>query len=179
MREVRYLPHYTYEDYRKWQGDWELIDGIPVALASPKYIHQAVLLNLATLLKDALEGCPECVVALELDYIVSHDTVLRPDISILCEEVEDYIRKAPLLIAEVVSESTAERDEGIKKDIYEREGVGYYLIVYPESKIAKVYRNTERGFIKLKDAGKDRMSFDLGECRLEVDFSKVWHFGRI
>ena len=29
------LPRYTVEDYEKWKGDWELIDGIPYALASP------------------------------------------------------------------------------------------------------------------------------------------------
>ncbi len=175
MKEVRYLPHYTYEDYKSWQGDWELIDGIPVALASPKYMHQAVLLNLATLLKDALEDCSECVVVLELDYIVSHDTVLRPDVSVLCDEVEDYIRKAPLLVAEVVSESTADRDEGVKKDIYEREGVEFYFLLYPESKIAKLYRNTERGYIKLRDLSKESLEVNLREnCTIKLDFSKVW-----
>ncbi len=174
MREVRYLPHYTYEDYKNWQGDWELIEGIPIALASPKYLHQRTLTRLAAILEEALEECGKCNVVVELDYIVSHDTVLRPDISVLCEEVEDYILKAPEVVFEVVSESTAERDEGVKKEIYEREGVKYYVLLYPERKIAKVYRNTERGFLKLKDAGTDRVAFELEECGFEIDFSKVW-----
>ena len=25
--------YYTYEDYRQWKGDWELIDGVPFAMA--------------------------------------------------------------------------------------------------------------------------------------------------
>ena len=174
MKEVRYLPHYTYEDYRSWQGDWELIDGIPVALASPKYLHQRTLTRLAAILEEGLENCDRCNVVVELDYIVSHDTVLRPDISILCEEGEDYIVKAPKVVFEVVSDSTVDRDEGIKKDIYEKEGVGYYVLIYPEKKLAKVYRNTDRGFIKLKDVQSDKVSFEVENCKLEVDFSKVW-----
>ena len=26
------LPAYTYEDYQHWEGDWELIEGIPYAI---------------------------------------------------------------------------------------------------------------------------------------------------
>ncbi len=175
MKSERYLPHYTYKDYETWQGDWELIDGVPVALASPKYLHQAVLLNLALLLKNSLKDCPRCVVAFELDYIVSHSTVLRPDVSVICDEVEDYIRKAPLLVAEVVSESTVERDEGVKREIYEREGVEFYMLVYPELKIAKLYRNTERGYIKVKDVSVEELEVKLSEkCSVRLDFSKVW-----
>lgn len=174
MREVRYLPHYTYEDYKNWQGDWELIEGIPVALASPKYIHQRTLTRLASVLEEALEECGKCNVVVELDYIVSHDTVLRPDVSVLCEKVDDYILKAPSIVFEVVSESTAERDEGVKKDIYEREGVKYYVLLYPEKRIAKIYRNTERGYLKLKDVDTGKLVLELNECGIEIDFSKVW-----
>ncbi len=174
MRRVSYLPHYTVEDYKKWQGDWELIEGIPVALASPKYLHQRVLANILTQVNSSLEGCEDCVVVSELDYIVSSDTVLRPDISVLCEPVEDYIKTAPTLIIEVVSDSTAERDEGVKKRIYRREGVPYYILVYPELRVARVYKNSERAFIKLRDVSNDKLELDIGECNLNIDFSKVW-----
>ncbi len=174
MKMVKYIPHYTYEDYKSWQGDWELIEGIPVALASPKFIHQKVVLNLASLIKEQLEKCDKCVVTVELDYIVSHDTVFRPDVAVLCSPVEDYIRVAPLMVAEVVSETTAERDEGVKKDIYEQEGVKYYMLLYPEQRLAKVYRNTDRGFIKLKDISEGTLKLNFEECEVEIDFSKVW-----
>ncbi|TCK06622.1 hypothetical protein [Phorcysia thermohydrogeniphila] len=29
------LPHYTYEDYKHWEGKWELIEGIPYAMCPP------------------------------------------------------------------------------------------------------------------------------------------------
>ena len=28
----RFIPHYTYEDYKQWKGNWELIDGTPFAM---------------------------------------------------------------------------------------------------------------------------------------------------
>lgn len=28
----RYLPKYTYEDYKHWEGKWELIHDIPYAM---------------------------------------------------------------------------------------------------------------------------------------------------
>jgi hypothetical protein len=31
----QYLPEYTYDDYKKWEGNWELIEGIPYAMSPP------------------------------------------------------------------------------------------------------------------------------------------------
>ncbi|WP_457626586.1 hypothetical protein [Persephonella sp.] len=28
----KYLPNYTVEDYKQWEGDWELIEGIAYAM---------------------------------------------------------------------------------------------------------------------------------------------------
>ncbi len=30
--KAEYLPHYTYDDYIQWKGDWELIYGVPYAM---------------------------------------------------------------------------------------------------------------------------------------------------
>ena len=37
------FPHYTYDDYKIWKGNWELIDGIAYAMAlSPIFEHQDI-----------------------------------------------------------------------------------------------------------------------------------------
>ena len=56
------LPRYTYEDYKNLQGDWELVEGIPFALASPTVKHQRVLAKLVRYLDEALENYPDCEV---------------------------------------------------------------------------------------------------------------------
>ena len=40
---VEDLPHYTYDDYKIWEGRWELIDGVAYAMApSPIFKHQNI-----------------------------------------------------------------------------------------------------------------------------------------
>ncbi len=40
-RALKYIPNYTLTDYRRWEGDWELWDGIPVSMSpSPFGTHQ-------------------------------------------------------------------------------------------------------------------------------------------
>ncbi len=43
----RYIPHYTVEDYLRWEGDWQLIDGVPIARTpSPFGRHEQIVANL-------------------------------------------------------------------------------------------------------------------------------------
>ena len=35
---------YTYDDYKNWKGNWELIEGVPVALSiAPARKHQSLM----------------------------------------------------------------------------------------------------------------------------------------
>ena len=53
----KYPPSYTYEDYRLWEGDWELIEGVPYAMApSPFGRHQRVVGKLIYQLAEQLEN---------------------------------------------------------------------------------------------------------------------------
>ncbi len=82
----KYAPRYTIEDYRLWQGDWEIWDGIAIAMTpSPFGTHQAILVALVSELRAALreEGC-EATALVELDWIVSKETVVRPDVIVVC-----------------------------------------------------------------------------------------------
>ncbi|QID32567.1 Uma2 family endonuclease [Pampinifervens florentissimum] len=168
--KLRHLPHYTYEDYARWQGDWELIEGIPYAMASPTGIHRVVVFWLQRLLAKEPEKNPcDCEVVSEVDWVISEDTVLRPDVAILCEEGEEYIRETPLLVAEVVSKSTKKHYEGLKFEKYEEAGVPYHLLLYPETKSWKVYRNTQEGFVAMEG-----LEFQIKDYRLELDLKKVW-----
>jgi Uma2 family endonuclease len=172
---LKYPPRYTIKDYLRWEGDWELIEGIPYALASPSFKHQRIVGKIFRYLDEALEKeCPNCVAGIDTDYIVSEDTVLRPDVFITCEKVEDKLLKPPKVIFEVISPSTREKDEKLKKELYEREGVLYLVLVYPDLKKARIYKLTERGYKKVFDAVRDKFTFELNGCKVELDFSKVW-----
>lgn len=90
MPQVKHIPQYTYSDYQKWEGDWELIDGVPFAMSpSASGEHQFVAFEITNSLGSQLKSSQckaQCYLYYELDWIVSDDTVLRPDILIVCGE---------------------------------------------------------------------------------------------
>jgi len=178
MSLAQILPKYTYEDYLLWEGDWEMIEGMPVAMApAPMRIHQNIANQILFEFNKSLEEseCKECEVSFEVDWKVTNDTVLRPDIVFTCgDHHERYLTKAPKIIIEVASPSTVKNDETIKFSIYEDEKVEYYVIVYPEDLIAKAYKLKDDRYIKIGDFSTEKLKFDALECEIEVDFEKVF-----
>ena len=57
MAAVSYKPNYCIEDYLLWEGDWELWDGIPVAMSpAPNFFHQSVGMRLGAFLVNQLSS---------------------------------------------------------------------------------------------------------------------------
>lgn len=172
-----YLPNYTYDDYKKWEGNWELIYGVPYAMApAPMIKHQAISNKIARYLDEALQECETCQALLPIDWKIDDSTVVQPDNLIICHTPQDeaYIKKAPKVIFEILSKSTATVDQNLKYELYEKEGVNYYIIVDPKESIAKVYRLKDGRYIKLCDAYQDSVDFDLNVCAFTFDFAKIW-----
>ncbi len=171
------LPHYTYDDYVLWEGRWELIHGVAHAMSpSPSITHQAISQHIASQLERALENCPECHALLPVDWKIDEETTVQPDNLVVCGELEKtaYLSKAPTLIFEILSKSTAHKDRTTKFKLYEQEGVRHYVIVDPIESIAKVYRLQDGRYIKVQDASKDFVEFDLGKCSIPFEFAKIW-----
>jgi Uma2 family endonuclease len=88
---IKILPHYTYEEYCHWEGRWELIDGIPYAMSpAPIPEHQLVGGNLITEFNIAIRKhkCKNCKVYEFIDVKIEDDTILQPDLSIVCKPIE-------------------------------------------------------------------------------------------
>jgi len=177
MGMIEYLPHYTYEDYKEWEGKWELIYGVAYAMApAPMIEHQRVSNNIAWELKEALKECKECMALLPVDWKISEDTVVQPDNMVYCGTIENpnYLTKAPKVIFEVISPSTALKDTNLKFELYEREGVLYYVLVHPLDKVAKVYRYKDGRYQKVCDCSQEVLEFDIGVCQFSFDFGRIW-----
>ncbi len=172
----RYLPYYTVEERNKWQGDWELIEGVPYALASPSVEHQRIVRNLIVELDKEIKKCGiKCEVIPNIDYYISEDTVVRPDVIVICGNIREKITTTPQIIFEVVSPSSVKMDEHIKYELYEREGVGYYCLVYPfeDRKHVKIYHLENNSYNKVFETIEETFEFNLNGCKLRVDFSKI------
>jgi len=168
--------HYTYDDYRLWEGDWELFGGVVVAMSpAPLRKHQSLATHIITEFNNQLTNCLKCEVLGEVDYKVSDDTVLRPDVVLTCGETnESYLTKAPEIVVEIISKSTAKKDETYKFDIYETEKVKYYIIIYPNDLIAKVYKLDDKKYDKEGDFSNEVYKFESTSCDISLDFEKVF-----
>ena len=172
-----YLPNYTYDDYVEWEGSWELIYGVPYAMApAPMIKHQAISNKIAWQLQNVLQKCETCQALLPIDWKIGEDTVVQPDNLVICHtpQQDAYISKAPKIVFEILSKSTATVDKHLKYELYEAEGVGYYIIVDPKENIAKVYKLKEGKYIKVCDAHEENVDFDLNDCTFTFEFSKIW-----
>jgi len=173
------IPYYTYDDYKIWKGRWELIYGVAYAMSpAPMIKHQSISSKIARQLEEIFGDCKKCQALLPVDWKIAEDTIVQPDNLVICDEPTDkaYISKAPKIIFEVLSKSTAKKDLTTKFKLYEKEGVKYYITVNPDDEVAKVYELKDGIYIKMVDAVSDKVEFNLKECDEELvfDFSKIW-----
>ena len=114
----------------------EVINGIIVAMAPARLSHQRTGFRLGKILDRQLP-CKKCEVFFDTYVYLSKKERYAPDISVVCNPdiiEEKGIMGAPDMVAEVLSQRTAIRDKGHKKDIYEKYGVKEYWIVDAEAK---------------------------------------------
>ena len=144
---------FTYGDYLTWDDDerWELIDGVPYNMSpAPTVRHQAISRELLTEFALHLRGNSCQVFAAPFDVRLPEadesgdlvETVVQPDLSVVCDKrkLDDAgCRGAPDLIVEILSPSTAHKDQKVKFDRYERAGVREYWIVDPTGSTVQIY----------------------------------------
>ena len=175
-----FLPKYKYDDYKKWEGKWELIHGIPYAMSpAPRIEHQEVSGKIHIQLSSLLKECKKCKVLLPIDwkiYFEEGDTVLQPDNLVICNDVKgNFITEAPVLIFEITSPATVLKDRYTKFNIYESQGVKYYAIVDIDLKSADVFELRDKEYHKIIEAKNDSVNFELDDdCVINFNFSEIW-----
>lgn len=145
----------TYDDFVLFPDDGrrhELIDGEHYATPSPSLRHQRVSKRLFLRISAWLDRHPlgEIFYA-PLDVIFSNFDVVEPDLLYVSREraqtllAGQHVTGAPDLVVEIGSPTTRQRDETIKRRLYEKSGVIEYWIVDPDIDVIRVYgREGER-----------------------------------
>lgn len=173
----KYIPLYNYDDWLHWEGRWELIEGHPVAMSPmPVPEHQRIASELRTELTLALRkiGCKDCKAYDPIDYKIKEDTILEPDVLIVCGKItKKFLDFPPALITEILSKSTQEKDRGIKFKYYQQEGVKYYLIVDINKRSIEIYELI-KGEYKLQ-LYQNSFEFDLNEkYKILPELNNIW-----
>jgi Uma2 family endonuclease len=148
----------TYDDFVLFPDDGkrhELIDGEHYVTPSPNIKHQQVVGSLYFLIQSWLEQhAVGRVFVAPLDVVFSHHDVVEPDLLYFSHAraaevlTPEYVRGAPELVIEVGSPSTRQRDETIKRRLYERAGVSEYWVVDPELDVVRIYRRSGDRFVR-------------------------------
>ena len=181
--------YYTYGDYRTWDDDlrWELIGGEAFCMSpGPGTAHQSILMKLGAKLGNYFEGKGCQVFGAPFDVMLPNgdepenkiDTVVQPDIMILCDKSKlqhNGIKGAPDVIFEILSPSTARRDQDDKFKLYERAGVKEYVIADPHNRVMYAYRRDTEGLFSWKKiyGADDVLEFEMFPD-LKIPLSSVW-----
>ena len=174
---------YTYADMLVWDDNtrYELYDGQPVALASPTDIHQKISVALSAQLYNYLNGKRCDVYTAPFDVRIfeeqgdspeSVDTVLQPDLMVVCDQNKvdrRGVHGAPDMVIEILSPGTAQYDRLIKFNLYQRAGVREYWIVDPAARVVSVY-TLKDGYYRAAAYGADssvRVGI-LDDCTIDL-----------
>ena len=158
---------FTYADYKEWElgvrERYEIVYGEAFAMAGPNTRHQEILGELFSQFHAYFRGKPCKVYPAPYDIRLfyeedeSDDTVVQPDISVICDEKKrgpEGCRGAPDLVVEILSPSNTAIEMERKLKLYQQAGVREYWVVDPQNSGLTVYcfRN---GFIQANTYGKD------------------------
>lgn len=144
----------TYEDYLKTSDDerLELLEGVLIMPPAPNTAHQSVQTELGWRLAQFVrEGQLGHVFFAPTDVVLSDTDVVQPDLLFISRErsgtiTSANIQGAPDLIIEIRSDSTAERDETVKRRLYAQRGVKEYWLVDPDAATATVLLLTKDSY---------------------------------
>lgn len=167
---------YTYGQYLHWPDDvrYELIDGQAWMMApAPNIEHQDIAGEIFRQCANTLEGAPCRVYIAPVDVRLPRgneadediDTVVQPDVLLVCDPAKidrRGVRGAPDWVVEVLSPSTAARDQIAKRRIYERAGVREYWLVHPTDRTLTMHRLVDGRY------GIPEMSELKGETALHI-----------
>lgn len=112
-----------------------------------------------------------------VDWRIDDHHVVQPDVAIFCQPPDrPYFDQTPPLVVEGLSPATAYKDLEIKKRLYERCRVQFYVVVEPHDQFADLFQLAE-GKLRfwIQALYGEQVQFQLGErCRTALDFGKVF-----
>lgn len=175
--------YYTYADYLTWDDGkrYELIDGAVYMMSpAPSPVHQRVsgnlFLQLATYLKGKTCEVYAAPFDVRLDADGLDDTVVQPDLSVVCDPGKIDARGckgAPDMVVEILSPGSVNHDQLVKFNKYRQAGVLEYWIVNPQARNVQVYLLRDGEYMGRMYGDTGLVAVDvLAGC--EVDLGEVF-----
>jgi len=160
---------FSFEDYLAWESEQlekhEFVRGEIFAMAEARRAHVTVSLNLASAFKAHLRGTPCRAYMADMKLRVeAADTGFYPDVLVSCDardHAADVYLSHAVLVAEVLSDSTAAFDRGDKFADYRKlPSLQEYVIVDIDARRVECFRrNAENHWVLYDYAGEGECEF--------------------
>lgn len=141
------------DEFLAWEkrqdGRWEFDGFAPQAMVGASVGHHRIVSTFAAALRERLQG--RCLVLTEAVKLRLQETVRYPDVMVVCSEVANEATEIsdPLVVAEVLSGSTALNDRIVKNREYEAApGIRRYIILEQEVIAAEVYTHADGRWVR-------------------------------
>ena len=150
--------------YLEWEAGererHEFLAGETFAMTGTRSTHNTIAGNLFVILKTALRGTP-CRTHIEgvKVRIDAANAVFYPDVFVTCAAADlspqaELFKTAPSLVVEVLSDSTAAYDRGLKFEHYQKlPSLQEYVLIEQDRQHVDLFRKNKQGFWVLYPAG--------------------------
>ncbi len=163
-------PRMSVEEFLDWtdgrDGNFELDDGVVIAMAPERIVHARAKFAVVRALADAVAkaGVP-CEAFMEGPGVrVDAATSYQPDAMVQCgPRMPGDARTIdrPVIVVEILSPSTAYRDLGRKARNYFRvPSIAHYLIVDTDDRVVTHHRRSENGMTLSSDHADGELGLD-------------------
>lgn len=181
------LSTYTYEAYLALEAEseikYEFHDGYITAMAGGTPAHSQISGNVIWSLNDVIRRSGKTCIVHTSDLKVSIESTRRtyyPDVSVVCDspsysEKDPNALTNPILIIEILSESTAAFDRGAKFTHYRQiASLKEYVLVSQEEAVVDTYFRTENGLWDIQTISGISEMVELKSLNCSIAMSDIY-----
>lgn len=179
--KVKKQGEYTLEDYYTLPDDRrvELIDGVIYDMYAPTFVHQEILGEMYSAIKDYIRtnngNCLPMMGPVDVRLDCDDRTIVQPDVLILCDRSKICkwgIMGAPDFCLEIISETTGRKDYTKKLQKYTDAGVKEYWILDPLRKLLFTYCWKD-DYVPHMYALEGKVGLALYDGKLQIDLDQI------
>ncbi len=153
---------------------YEYIDGEPIKMTGGKLNHFLIIANIMNAIANLLANRDFDVLGSGMLVRVGQASLVAPDVSVVCgqpeTEADTRILLNPILVVEVTSPSSIDRDRVMKRDYYgDVSSIQAYLVVDQHRALVELHTRSESGWHlqRFSDLG-DEVPLEALDCSLPL-----------
>ena len=174
-------PEEYLEQERKAEFRSEYVDGVVYEMSGGSYRHAVIISNVARSLGNSLEGSECAVVSSDMRvWIPAAKTFCYPDSLVICGQprfsgLRSDIVENPLLIIEVLSDSTETYDRGQKFRKYRSiPDLRQYVLISQREPLVEVFTRDQQGFWLLREYAGLESTADLDAVQVLLPLQAIY-----